>query len=226
MSNRNNTFNLGVEKNVFQNWDKDGNVYYTDENGNPIQDNSLNSLEKLGRNIQTKTNNLFQFLENENPESEDYKRKANIILGLLTAPVGAGAKFTSWGVGKLAPVLGEKMATKTVQGIGGGLVGGGIEGVGRGLIEDENPLKTGVSDATLGALFGGLGGYSMGKLGKHFDGLNLYGNPQKQEQYFNDYIDGLNDYSKPLAEFRAKQLGYDYSPKNNEKFYDLNYRDE
>lgn len=216
----NNTFNLGIEKNIIQNWDKNGKIYYTDEYGNSVKlDTDINPIEKLKRNLEAKAHNIFSFIENENPESEDYKRKANIILGLTTAPFGAGEQATAWGANKLAPYIGSKIATETAQGIGGGLVGGGVEGVGRGLIEGENPLKTGVNDAVVGALFGGLGGYSMGKLGKHFDGLNLYGNPQKQEQYFNDYINGLNDYSKPMAEFRAKRMGYGYNPNNTETSY-------
>ena len=87
---------------------------------------------------------------------------------------------------------------------------------------------TGVNDAVVGALFGGLGGYGAGRLSKHFDGLNLYGNPQKQEKYFNDYIKGLNDdtplgkesaFSRELSNFRGLKEGINNG--NSNGYYDV-----
>ncbi len=236
-----NLYKLNAEKNVIQNWDKNGNIYYTDENGERISPfNNVDPLEHLKRKLQATKDNTIAFLENENTESDDYKRKVNAVLALETAPMGIGTNMTLWGASKLTPFLGKKIAKTTIDGIGGGLVGGAVEGFGRGLIEGENPWASMVSDATLGALMGGFGGFGLGKLSKKLDSYKIFNNIPEQEKYFYNYVDGLNNntsieqqslFSKELNNFRGLKENIHNGNTSNEfsftgKNKDLNYRDE
>jgi hypothetical protein len=52
---------------------------------------------------------------------------------------------------------------------------------------------TGVTDALLGASFGGLGGLGAGQIGKQLAKKNLLGNPEAQMNFTRDYLEGLNN---------------------------------
>lgn len=201
--------------------------YYWDKNGNVIYDTPekvpLSFIEKQQRKLQALVDNSSSWLNNSNPDSEAYKQKANIALGLITAPIGGSSALTSNLAKPLTPLLGKKIGQNVAQGIGSGLTGGAVEGFGRGLIENENPLKTMAEDSVTGGTLGGLGGYGLGKIAKNLEKqriLNNAGNSAMLNNWFNDYVDGLSNKTKPLAEYRALKQGINGG--NIENLFDIN----
>lgn len=187
--------------------------YYWNKNGNLVsdtQDIPLSFFEKQQRNLKAFRANTSWWLNNANPKSEAYKQKANLALGLITAPIGSTATLTSGIAKPLIPFLGKKIGQNVAQGIGSGLTGGAVEGFGRGLIENENTLKTMAQDSVLGGTLGGLSGYSLGKIAKNKEKqriLNNADNSAMLDNWFNDYVDGLSNKTKPLAEYRGLRQG-------------------
>ena len=196
----------GISKNYTQNWDKNGNIYYTDENGQVV-DFKVNPFTKLANKAKATAINIGNWLNETNPNSEAYKQKVGTVLGLVTAPLGLGATLTG-GIAKgLAPYVGRKIAQNMAQGIGSGVVGGAIGGGAEAGLNDRNIAIGGLQGATVGGLLGGLGGYGLGKVAQKFKRAKLPNNPQMHEQYFNDYIADLNNKTKAMADFRAGKLG-------------------
>ena len=68
-----------------------------------------------------------------------------------TAPIKGVAGLTK----AIAPILGKRIAPSVSKGILNGGLAGFIEGVGRGMVQDENSLKTGIQDSATGAISGG-----------------------------------------------------------------------
>lgn len=197
--------------------DGKGRIYYIDENGNKVQpQGALNPFQKVGRNLLAKATNLGSFLNESNPDSDMYKQKTNIGLALATLPIGGGVLGAN--IGKaLVPFLGKKIGQMVGESAGAGLLSGGLEGFGRGLIEQKNPIKTAVQDGTIGLVAGSLGGLGVGKIGKQLAKRNLYGDEVAQTNYFNDYIADLTNKTKPMAEFRGLREGVKSA--NTEKQY-------
>lgn len=123
----------------------------------------------------------------------------------------------------------EYFAKEVGTGLAGGALSGGVFGFGRGLMEDENPFKTAAQDAAIGLALGGATGYGAGKIGKQFAKRNLYnnaGNEQIANKYYDNYIDGLNDYQNDWREFNRLKLGDNYGGSgqlfnNSDDFVDL-----
>lgn len=188
-------------------------MYYWDKNGNIVSDTEqvpLSFIEKQQRNLQALGDNAKSWLNNSNPDSEAYKQKANLALGLITAPIGGSVALTNNIAKPLMPFFGKKIGQNVAQGIGSGLTGGAVEGFGRGLIENENPLKTMAQDSVIGGTLGGLGGYGLGKIAKNLEKqriLNSADNSAMLDNFFNDYVDGLSNKTKPLAEYRGLKQG-------------------
>lgn len=207
-------------------WGKDGNVYYVDDNGNRLQ-SGINPLQKFGRQIQAGLTNINDWINESDPNSEAYKQKANLVLGLSTMPIGGGL-LSNVGANLLKPYIGKKMAQTVAQGVGSGLTGGAVEGFGRGVIEGKNPLKTMATDATIGVLTGGATGYGLSKIAKHLEGKQIFNNPLKQDEYYNNYVEGLKQadklgqespLSKGLLEYIALRDGFKYKPSSKRGQY-------
>ena len=196
----------GISKNYTQNWDKNGNIYYTDENGQVV-DFKVNPFVKLANKVKATAANIGDWINETDPNSEAYKQKVGTVLGLVTAPLGLGATLTG-GIAKgLTPYVGRKIAQNMAQGIGSGVAGGGVAGGLEAGLNDRNIAIGGLQGATVGGLLGGLGGYGLGKVAQKFERAKLPNNPQMHEQYFNDYIADLNNKTKAMADFRAGKLG-------------------
>lgn len=203
-----------VQQNVIQNWDKNGNIFYTDEFRNPLENNNsiLNAvsakLKALGTNIQRRINN---------PINEEYNNDANLALSLATMPIGAGAKITSSIASPLVPYFGKQISKNIAQGIGAGGLSGAVEGFGQGLLNDENPFIKAVSNSIIGGLSGGTLGLGVGKVGKSIARGKLVNNPVNQKNYIKNYIEGLSDNAeyvgkssrlgKELADYRGAKQG-------------------
>ena len=158
----------GISKNYTQNWDKNGNIYYTDENGQVV-DFKVNPFVKLANKAKATATNIGDWLNETNPNSEAYKQKVGTVLGLVTAPLGLGATLTGGIARGLTPYVGRKIAQNMAQGIGSGIVGGAISGGAEAGLNDRNIAIGGLQGATVGGLLGGLGGYGLGKVAQKFE---------------------------------------------------------
>jgi hypothetical protein len=169
---------------------------------------------------------------NKEIERQHRQEMAKIIGGGLLSigsafiPGTAGLKVAG-ALGKtIAPMVGKKIGTEIASGLVSGGLSGAVEGLGRGLIENKNPLKTMAQDSAVGLATGGLGGLAIGKIGQNIARKSLPNNPAAQKQYFDDYVEGLSKkgseklidnslYAKAMADLRAGSMGYN-SAKNRE----------
>lgn len=200
-----------------QAWDKNGRIYYIDDNGNKVQPKStLNAFERLGMQAKAGLGNLNRWLQNADTNSQSYKDKVNLTLGLLTAPIGGSSALAAKGAGALTPFVGKKIAQNIASGAVGGATGGAVEGFGRGIVEQKNPIKTAVQDGTIGLVTGALGGAAGGKIGQVLDRRALGNNTIAPEQYFADYVEGLSNntpinkvsrFQKALGDFKMAREG-------------------
>ena len=120
-----------------QNYDKNGNIYYTDENGRVV-DFKVNPFVKLANKVKAGVSNFGDWINESNPNSEAYKQKVSAIVGHETLPLGLG-RFATQGIARgLAPYVGRKIAQNMAQGIGSGVAGGGIAGGLEAGLNDRN----------------------------------------------------------------------------------------
>ena len=131
----------GISKNYTQNWDKNGNIYYTDENGQVV-DFKVNPFVKLANKAKATAYNIGNWLNETNPNSEAYKQKVGTVLGLVTAPLGLG-RFATQGIAKgLTPYVGRKIAQNMAQGATVGGLLGGLGGYGLGKVAQKLNTQT------------------------------------------------------------------------------------
>lgn len=151
--------------------------------------------------------------QNRQIEREHAKEMAKLYggaalqIGSAFIPGTLGLKLAGGAIKGLTPIVGRKIAQNVATGVTSGLASGAVEGLGRGLMENQNPLKTMATDSLAGGLLGGLGGYGLGKVAQKFERAKLPNNTVAQEQYFNDYVADLNNKTKAMADFRAGKLG-------------------
>ena len=171
-----------------QNWDKNGNIYYTDENGQVV-DFKVNPFVKLANKVKATATNIGDWINETNPNSEAYKQKVGTVLGLVTAPLGLGATLTG-GIAKgLTPYVGRKIAQNMAQGIGSGVAGGGVAGGLEAGLNDRNIAIGGLQGAITGGLLGGLGGYGLGKVAQKLNTQTAWhGSPYKFDKFSNEAI--------------------------------------
>lgn len=130
-----------------------------------------------------------------------------LSIGSAFIPGTAGIKVAG-ALGKtIAPMVGKKIGTEIASGLVSGGLSGAVEGIGRGLIENKNPLKTMAQDSAVGLATGGLGGLAVGKIGQNIARKSLPNNPMTQKQYFDDYIADLSNKSKAMADYRGLSQG-------------------
>ena len=155
-----------------QNWDKNGNIYYTDENGQVV-DFKVNPFVKLANKAKATATNIGDWINETNPNSEAYKQKVGTVLGLVTAPLGLGATLTGGIARGLTPHVSRKiaqnMATGASSGVAGGTVTGGLEAG----LNGENIGLGALKGGALGLLGGLVGGYGLGKVADKFNKANV-----------------------------------------------------
>ena len=174
-------------------WDAQGRLYYVDDNGNRVQSTqTYNPFEKLQRKAQANLENVKSFINNADTNSQSYKDKINLALGLITAPMGGSSLLAAKGASALTPLVGKNIGKAISSSAIGGATGSGVAGFGRGLVEGENPLLTMVSDGTLGLLFGGAFGIAGGKIGKKLAEKSVFDSEANLRKYGNDYLAGAN----------------------------------
>lgn len=179
-----------------------------------IQNNYKNGIysQKDVENY-AKLRNKFDTLS-ANREYTDV-RNQNIGQGIVDIGTGfiggGGALATKAGINVLKPYLGKKIAQAVTQGAIGGGLGGLAHGVGTGFVqEDINPVTQGLQEGVLGAAFGGLGGYGLGKIAKGVEKQRILGNAENAEmldKWFSDYVEGITNKTNPMAEYRGLKQG-------------------
>ena len=169
-------------------WDKNGNIYYTDENGQVV-DFKVNPFVKLANKVKATATNIGDWINETNPNSEAYKQKVSAIVGLETLPLGLGRFVTQQIAKGLTPYVGRKIAQNMAQGIGSGVVGGGVTGGLEAGLNDRNIAIGGLQGATVGGLLGGLGGYGLGKVAQKLNTQTVWhGSPYKFDRFSNEAI--------------------------------------
>lgn len=220
------TANVGLT----QNWDNKGRVYYTDESGERVKF-KVNPIQTIGRKFKAFGDNAYSWINNTNPESEAYKQKANLTLMAVTAPFGLGKAATQWGIGKLTPFLGKKIAQNVAEGAGSGLVSGGVYGGVNAAIAGENPIVGAIEGGTAGLTGGALIGGTLGKSVQLHKGNklknakltneNLKNIRQQETKYYKDYIQGTSTKRTDLGDINYTQAGLETVSKrpNAGKYY-------
>lgn len=77
-------------------------------------------------------------------------------------------------------------------------------------------------DALLYGAFGGLGGYGLGKIAKGLEKQRILDNADSAEMldnWFSDYVDGITNKTKPLAEYRGLKQGIANGFSGNEHLF-------
>lgn len=196
-----------MASNYIQNWDKKGNIYYTNDKGEVV-DFKVNPFTQLANKAKATLANAQDWINETDPNSEAYKQKIALTAGIMSMPFGLGAAATG-GIAKgLAPYVGKKIAQSVAQGISGGVAGGAVEGMVDAGLNNENIAIGGLKGASAGALLGGLGGYGLSKGVQQFAKKGLQGNALAQNQYFDDYIADLANKTNAMAEYRGLKQGY------------------
>lgn len=188
---------------------------------------------KKPENMSPELASIWESYTNTNKEidKQHAKQMAKIIGGGLLSigsafiPGTAGLKVAG-ALGKtIAPMVGKKIGTEIASGLVSGGLSGAVEGLGRGLIENKNPLKTMAQDSAIGLATGGLGGLAVGKIGQNIARKNLPNNPQAQKQYYNNYLEGLNNNAITkqgfnIDEIRGLKTG-NYTDNGSGKLHDI-----
>lgn len=144
----------GVEQKYTQNWDKNGKVYLTDENGNRVKNNNdLNWFQKQGRKAKSWTSNFGDYVNANN--GDIYNKKVGDVVSALSLFIPAF---------KAVPAINNPIAKGAANWAANGAVGGAVEGVAENMREDKafyNPANI-AKGVGVGAVLGGsLGaGYS------------------------------------------------------------------
>lgn len=171
-----------------QNWDKNGNIYYTDENGQVV-DFKINPFTKLANKAKATAINIGNWLNETNPNSEAYKQKVSAIVGLETLPLGLGS-FATQGIARgLTPYVGRKIAQNMAQGASSGVAGGAVTGGLEAGLNDRN-IGLGALKGGFWGLLGGLGGgYGLGKVAQKLNTQTAWhGSPYKFDRFSNEAI--------------------------------------
>lgn len=187
-------------------WDKNGNVYFVDEQGQKVN-NSLGNWQKAINKGRAAVANIENWINETNPNSDAYKQKVSLISALTTAPAGMGSFATNALAKVFTPFMSRKIAQAAAQGFGGGLVGGAVESGVDSALNGENIALGALKGAAIGAPLGLAGGYAIGKMGQGIVRTGLKNGTTNKEQYFNDYVADLNNKSKAMQDFRLAQTG-------------------
>ena len=133
--------------------------------------------------------------QNRQIEREHAKEMAKLYggaalqIGSAFIPGTLGLKLAGGAIKGLTPIVGRKIAQNVATGVTSGLASGAVEGLGRGLMENQNPLKTMATDSLAGGLLGGLGGYGLGKVAQKLNTQTAWhGSPYKFDKFDNAYI--------------------------------------
>ena len=188
-----------------------------------LDDEKLTQAEKIQR-INYVYNNYQEKLD-EDLRNYLIKIWSGGLLEIASAAIpfgGAGKLGAAAGQKLLQKSIGRKLSQEIGAGAASGLASGGVFGAGRGLIEDKNPLLTGLQDLTCGLLLGGSMGAIGGNLNRIFAGNTLkqyqlnnitpadYKKYKQQAQnFYKDYLQGRTIVNKDIGSIDITRKGLD-----------------
>lgn len=181
-----------------------------------LNDKNLTSDEKIQR-INFVYNNYQEKLD-EDLKNFLLKKWAGAALEIGSTAIpfgGAGKLGATAGQKLLQKAIGRKLSQEIGSGAASGLASGAVFGAGRGLIEDKNPLITGLQDAGFGIILGTLGGNIAGRAERFVRGQSLknYGDidllPKDiRKQYTQDVKDFYKDYIQEIILDRNGSINF------------------
>ena len=194
---------------IKENWDRNGNIYYTNETGdNVLPENKLSPTERLNRVIESRMANLKRRIEETNFNSPFYKNKVSAISSVLGGTVGIGGSATANIAEKLLPFTGRKIGQMTSQGISSGLGAGAAEGFVEGLYENQNPFITSVQHALTGGAIGGALGYAGGGIINFNRARALQELNQKRKVWGIAYRNYSGKPTEAIEKLKSEQKGF------------------
>lgn len=167
-----------------------------------LNDKSLSKQQKILLLQQTKEKFDKQIIKEQNKEIARNILGAAFEIGSAAIPTsGIGKLGTHIAVNALKTNLGKKILQEIGSGIASGVASGAVFGIGRGILENKNPLQTSAQDALIGGLSGGILGTSGANIVRNIKGQQLknYGNIDKldevlRKQYNKDSRKFYQDY--------------------------------
>jgi len=209
-------------KNYTQNWDKNGNLFYTNQSNQPVN-MRVPASTYLKNQAKALGGNMKNWINETNPDTEAYKQKLYLSAVAASAPMSLGAVTTARIGQALTPFIGARLGQLTAQGISGGLASGAASGFSRGMIYNQNPLITAFHDAGTFGAFGGLFGFGIGSIEKIIAQCQIYSSPLKEallNAYIRNYVAGLDNVIGELRNIRAMRAGTSQWGNNRVKLYD------
>lgn len=170
--------------------------------------------------------------QNRQIEREHAKEMAKLYggaalqIGSAFIPGTLGLKLAGGAIKGLVPIVGRKIAQNVATGVTSGLASGAVEGLGRGLMENQNPLKTMATDSLAGGLLGGLGGYGLGKVAQKLNTQTAWhGSPYKFDKFSNEAI-GTGEGAQAHGYGHYTALNKDVADKYRETLSEIPYNEK
>jgi hypothetical protein len=151
--------------------DGKGKVHVIDENGNELK-KDLSIWNILSNKTKESAYNIDSWMNK--PSTEMDKKKTEVLLNILTAPLGIGDVATSQIASQITPILGQKIAQYVADGISNGIISGTIEGIVHNIEDDNNHNSTNtiIKDILSNTKKGAIDGYIQGQLNQNINPKN------------------------------------------------------
>ncbi len=167
-----------------------------------LNDKTLSKVEKTILLQQAKEQFDKQITHERNKEVAKYALGAALEIGSAAIPVARAGKLGAQiGQNILKSQLGRKISQEIGAGLASGAASGAVFGIGRGMLENKNPLATSIQDTLTGALSGGVLATSGANIARNIKGQQLknYGdidalNEPMRKQFNNDSRKFYQDY--------------------------------
>lgn len=136
-----------------------------------IQNDTTLSKEQKVAKIKEVTAARNKEIDNEHiKKMAQYYGGAGLEVASMFIPGMAGARIAGAGFKMAKPLIGQILKKELTKGAAEGAISGGVYGLGRGMLEDKNPLVTAGQDAASGA--------AMGSVLAHLSGKTIANNPE------------------------------------------------
>ena len=150
---------------------------------------------------------------------------AALELGSSAIPFSSGVKTVNILGKALTSKVGRKVAEEIVKQTEKGALSGGVFGLGEGLIEDKNLIKTASKDAAIGAVMGVTLSGTVEKISKNLKQNKLINTDFKNKvklsnEYYKNYERGVKTERKDLGEIILSSDSFKETTKQNEKLSD------
>lgn len=200
----NKLYDLTKYKKEEKDYEEIANVMYPTMSDNP----KINELREKAREEE------YQREKELKQKVWQYRIGAAVAIAAGAIPISRGVILTTtlakMAVSYLMPILGKKISETLVQVVVESFLIGGISGLGEGVLNDENPIKTAITGTLMGTLFGIGIGLGVGVIGKNFAISEIERISNRDEllkKYFAEYIEGITIRTKEIVEYRRLKSG-------------------